>query len=153
MRLYINSYDKANEHVEISNLPVRKWIHFVYTQSNFVSNIYINGRLKTTHTLLTLPRQNYYNLHMTQNGGFNGYVSSFQYFNNVISPSEIYDLTKTGPALEDNSVSGGTPAETSVHKEASLPYLANRWWTEDVNSVLTESGAQYRESVAAPKPH
>ena len=154
MRLYVNSYDKANEYVEISNLPVRKWIHLIYTQANFVSNIYINGRLKTTNTLLTLPRQNYYNLHMTQNGGFDGYVSSFQYFNNVLSPAEIYDLTKAGPSLKDNSVTtSGGASETSVHKEASLPYLSNRWWTEDVDSVLTESGRQYREMAAAPKPH
>ena len=131
MRLYVNSYNDTNEYVEISNLPVKKWIHFVYTQSNFVSNIYINGRLKSTHTLLTLPRQNYYDLYMTENGGFHGYLSSFQYFNYVLAPSQIYDLAKAGPSLKENS-QGHQQTETLTHMVNNQPYLSNRWWVEDI---------------------
>ena len=131
MRLYVNSYSDTNEYVEISNLPVKKWIHFVYTQSNFVSNIYVNGRLKSTHTLLTLPRQNYYDLYMTENGGFHGYLSSFQYFNYVLSPSQIYDLAKAGPSLKENT-QGYQQTESGTHMVNNQPYLSNRWWVEDI---------------------
>ncbi len=132
MRLYVNSFDSANEYVEISNLPVKKWIHLVYTQSNFVSNIYVNGRLKTTHTLTTLPRQNYYDLYLTQNGGFQGYLSSMQYFNYSLPPSLIYDLNVKGPSLTPNTDPSAQQDDGNSYMDVSAPYLSNRWWVDDV---------------------
>lgn len=133
MRLYVNTFETNTEYVEISNLPVQKWIHLVYTQSNFTSNVYINGRLKTSHNLKTLPRQNYYNLHLTNNDGFNGYLTTMQYFNYVLSPSTIYDLTKKGPTLEKNTVNlSYEPSSDSPHLQTHTQYLSNRWWVDDV---------------------
>ena len=133
LRLYVNSYDNNDEFLEISNLPVKKWIHLVYTQSNFTSNVYINGRLKTSHNLRTLPRQNYYNLYMTENGGFDGYLSSMRYFNYVLAPSAIYDLSRKGPILSENKEKLAYQSDSEEsHMKSVLPYLSNRWWVDDL---------------------
>lgn len=129
LRLYVNTYDSNQEYVEISNLPVKKWIHFTYTQSNFTSNVYINGHLKTTHTLATLPRQNYYNLWLTQDGGFNGYLSTTQYFNYVLSPGMINDMSNKGPTLAKHKEEN--ESDDSEDLSGNLPYLSNRWWVHD----------------------
>tara|TARA_Y100000389_G_scaffold205033_1_gene262220 strand:- start:10596 stop:11327 length:732 start_codon:yes stop_codon:yes gene_type:complete len=129
LRLYVNTYDTNTEYVEISNLPVRKWINLVYTQTNFTSNVYINGRLKSSHELKTLPRQNYYNLYITQDGGFNGYMSTTQYFNYTISSAKINDLAMKGPSLEKHKEKNRFTDQIDL--KHNVPYLSNRWWVSD----------------------
>lgn len=128
LRLYVNTYDTNKEYVDIDNLPVRKWVHLVYTQSNFTSNIYINGRLKSSHTLSTLPRQNYYNLWLTQDGGFNGHLSTTQYFSRVLGASTIYDIATKGPNLNTHKEDR---YESQTDMRSNVPYLSNRWWVHD----------------------
>ena len=41
----------------------------------------INGNLKVSHKLGSLPKQNYGNLYVNANRGFSGYVSQMKYFN------------------------------------------------------------------------
>ena len=132
MRLYVNTYDTNKEFVDIDNLPIRKWIHLVYTQSNFTSNIYINGHLKSSQTLSTLPRQNYYNLWITQDGGFDGYLSTTQYFNRVIEPATIYDLSTKGPNLKKHREKQRYESEYDSDLVNNSSYLSNRWWVNDV---------------------
>lgn len=129
LRLYVNTYSDTNEYVEISNLPIKKWVHLVYTQSNFTSKIYINGRLKTVHELLTLPRQNYYNLYLSQNDGFAGHLTTMQYFNYDLTYSQIIDITKTGPNLK---VQTDNTTDENSNLSSNLPYLSNKWWIDDI---------------------
>ncbi len=131
LRLYVNTYSETNEYVEISNLPIKKWVHLVYSQSNFTSKIYINGRLKTVKELLTLPRQNYYNLYLTQNDGFAGYLSTMQYFNYELSYTKIIDITKKGPNLKEAKDDSSLSAE-NINLSSNLPYLSNKWWVDDL---------------------
>jgi len=130
LRLYVNTYSDTNEYVEISNMPVKKWIHFVYSQSNFTSKIYINGKLKTVHELLTLPRQNYYNLYLTQNDGFTGFLTTMQYFNYELTYSQILNITKKGPNL--NMPKNDSYSQESINLSSNLPYLSNKWWVDDL---------------------
>ncbi len=132
LRLYVNTFNSIREYVDISNLPIKKWIHLTYTQSNFSSNIYINGRLKSTHTLQSLPRQNYYDLYVTQKGGFKGYLSKMQYFNYVIPPGTIYDIAKKGPNLFKQKDNQTTTKSDEQYQSSNLPYLSNRWWVDDL---------------------
>ena len=131
LRLYVNTYSEIDEYVELNNLPIKKWIHLVYSQSNFTAKIYINGRLKTVHELATLPRQNYYNLYLTQNDGFSGYLSTMQYFNYEVSYSKIIDITKKGPSLKEATNDNSISAE-HANLSSNLPYLSNKWWVNDL---------------------
>tara|TARA_Y100000389_G_C17470636_1_gene530330 strand:+ start:764 stop:1630 length:867 start_codon:yes stop_codon:yes gene_type:complete len=129
IRLYVNTFETNTEYVELSNLPVQKWINFVYTQRNFTTNIYINGRLKKSYTLKTLPRQNYYNLYITNHGGFSGYISKMVYYNYVLNDSKIYDMAKKGPVLERDKTD---ISQEDQEIKSNLPYLSNRWWVDDL---------------------
>ncbi|PQM57538.1 MAG: hypothetical protein CML47_10435 [Rhodobacteraceae bacterium] len=132
LRLYVNTFNSVREYVDISNLPIKKWINLIYTQSNFTSNVYINGRLKTTHTLQSLPRQNYYDLHITQKGGFKGYLSKMQYYNYVIDPGTIYDIANRGPNLVKQQDKQTKKDSDEAYLTSNLPYLSNRWWVDDL---------------------
>lgn len=131
-RLYINTYNSINEFIDIDNLPVKKWINLTYTQSNFTSKVYINGRLKTSYVLRSLPRQNYYNLYLCQNNGFNGYVSTMKYFNFVLNTGTIYDISQKGPSLSRNIDVTYYDNKDSNILGSSIPYLSSRWWMDDL---------------------
>ena len=131
MRLYINTFNTNREYVEIDNMPIKKWIHIAYCQSNFLSTVYVNGRLKASHVLQTLPRQNYYNLHLFQEGGFDGYMSSMQYFNYILHPSSISSIALKGPNVRKSTKDTKTDDDKEFER-SHIPYLSNRWWVHDL---------------------
>lgn len=130
LRLYVNTFGTNKEYIQIDNLPVKKWVCFVYTQTNFASEIYINGKLKERKELRTLPNQNYSNLYINQNDGFEGYISNLSYYNSALSASKIYDITMAGPDL--NFYRQSFDESSSVKIDNEIPYLSNRWWVDDV---------------------
>ena len=131
LRLYVNTFATNKEYLEIDNLPVKKWINLVYTQSDFVANVFINGRLKLSRVLKTLPRQNYYNVHISQEGGFDGYLSSMQYFNYVLYPSSIHGIVSKGPVMKQNNKDQENSSDKG-QMVTDLPYLSSRWWANDL---------------------
>ena len=132
IRLYMNTFGVHNEYIEVDNIPVKKWICVIYTQSGFNADLYINGRLKERKELRTLPRQNYANVHLNQDDGYQGYLSHLKYYNYALNSSEIHDITEKGPSLE--YVKQSTDVLSSVKIDNEIPYLSNRWWN---NSDLT----------------
>lgn len=130
LRLYINTFGINSEYIQIKNLPLKKWFCFIYTQTNFVADVYINGRLKEQKELRTLPRQNYSNLYINQNEGFEGYISNLSYYNYAANPSKIHDITKAGPNLKFYKQTFDESSSVKIDNE--IPYLSNRWWTNDL---------------------
>lgn len=131
LRLCVNTFKTNIEYLEVSNIPIKKWVLFTYTQSNFTTNIYINGRLKATRNLESLPRQNYYDLYVTEQGGFKGYLSNMRYWNFVLKPTNIYDLAAKGPNLQ-KQIDEYSKESSEPHLNSNLPYLSNRWWVDDI---------------------
>ena len=56
---------------------------------NQTIDVYINGVLTKRHILSGVPKQNYSDVHISQNGGFGGYLSSLRYFNYAINTNKI----------------------------------------------------------------
>ena len=100
--------------------------------SNFMSKIYINGRLKKSHVLKSLPRQNYYNLYLCQNNGFSGFLSTMKYFNFVLDSGTIYDFSQKGPSLVRNINANYYDNKDSNILTSNIPYLSSRWWMDDL---------------------
>ena len=132
LRLYINTFGINDEYIEIDNIPVKKWICLIYTQSGFNADLYINGRLKVRKELRTLPRQNYANIHINQDDGYQGYLSHLKYYKYSLHSSEIHDITEKGPNLA--FIKQSSDDFSSVKIDNEIPYLSNRWWN---NSDLT----------------
>jgi hypothetical protein len=117
LRVYMNTLKKIYEYIDIDNIPLKKWIHLVVMVKNQDLEVYINGFLKTKQKLSSLPRQNNEDLWINLNGGFEGFVSRMRYFNYAISPLEIADIIKDGPA---NSA--------CIDTAEIPPYLDDNWW-------------------------
>lgn len=117
LRIYMNSLKKIYEYIDIDDIPLRKWLHIVIIVKNKHMEVYINGYLKVKHELSSLPRQNNEDLWINLNGGFEGYVSRMRYFNYAITPVEIADIIKDGPA------------DSACIDTAEIPpYLDDNWW-------------------------
>lgn len=120
-------YNKKNyETIEIANLPLKKWINITFTfiegkkplNNNFnILSIYINGLLKKSKYLSSLPILNNHDLHLTRNGGFDGYLGNMYYYAEQINKEEIFKLVEDCP----KNIGCGIDADCP-------PYLDNNWW-------------------------
>ena len=65
IRVFMNSYDNWDNWMDIDNIPVDKWFHFVVSCKGNKIYIYVNGNLKSKITLSgnTPPYQNYGNVY------------------------------------------------------------------------------------------
>jgi hypothetical protein len=113
--VYIDTFG-AQEVIPISNIPAKKWIHFVIVVDQTSADIYINGTLHTHHTMNQLPRQNTSNLLIAPGGGFSGKIGLIQYYPNSLKPSDVSALSLTAPQ-QDSSDIGVLP-----------PYFDTKWW-------------------------
>ena len=110
---------KPFEQMKIKNIPINKWVHVALTVQQQDVMIFINGRLKEKHILKSIPRQNYGDVYMNLNGGFDGFLSKVQYFRRELDPLEIMNIVQKGPSKDACVSTGETP-----------PYLADDWWLQ-----------------------
>lgn len=117
LRVYMNTYDKINEYVDIENIPVRKWIHLSIVVKQKTLSIYFNGKLKELVEFNSLPKQNFGDVWINLNGGFDGYISNLRYYRRSLSYEDIEGIVAGGPSGNVCGDTGELP-----------PYLDNNWW-------------------------
>ena len=117
LRIYMNTFKKINEYVDINNIPLHKWIHLTVSVQEKNLDVYINGYLKNRHKLEGIPRQNYGDVYINNFGGYSGFLSNFRYFDYYVSPSELEDIINLGPSSAPCVDTGELP-----------PYLSPDWW-------------------------
>jgi Concanavalin A-like lectin/glucanases superfamily len=116
----MNTYTTINEEIIITNIPLNKWVNVIIIVNGNVLSVYINGTLVKLHQLSDVPKQNYGDVYVAMNGGFNGYISKLRYFDHAIQPGEIQYINYWGPS---NALS-----ITSDLQFMSNPYLSLRWY-------------------------
>jgi hypothetical protein len=126
--IVMNTFDKINEEIIISDIPIRKWINVIIrVNEQHQLDAYINGKLVKRHLLSGVPRQNYDDVYVAMNGGFSGYVSSLQYFSEAIGINKIQNIVNDGPNLKMLGNTGGIK---------NVPhYLSLRWFFSDANNM------------------
>ncbi len=117
LRIYMNTYTNIKEHVDIDNIPIKRWVHCVIVLNGMYLDVYINGHLKKRKKLDGMPKQNFGDLWLSLYGGFDGYLSNMQYFRKALTYYEIEQITKSGPSNQECLDSGQLP-----------PYLNDDWW-------------------------
>ena len=115
----MNTFDVINDQVSIPNIPIKKWMHIAIRVTGEKLDVFVNGLLAKRYELHGTPRQNYGNVYVGANGGFDGYVSRLQYHNKALSAVEISNSQKMGPNLT---------MDTDVLKIKRSNYLSNRWY-------------------------
>lgn len=108
----------VREVVVIPNLSAKKWFHLAIAIDQDSIDVYINGILHTHHSIAQLPRQNPSTVHVGVGGGFDGKISSLNYYNYFLTPSDVTSIMGSPPEPDPNDVSAPQP-----------PYFDVTWWT------------------------
>ena len=120
----IPACNQSNSPIQIDNMPINKWFNVVIRLTNNDLDVYINGRLTERKTYTDgVPNQNYDDVYVCQNGGFNGYIADLKYYNSSIGTSEINSIVSSGP---------NTTINMSSLKDNMPPYLSGNWYDENV---------------------
>jgi hypothetical protein len=122
----MNTFDMINEEIEIPNIPVNKWINVILRCRNTFLDVYVNGTITRSIDLSGVPKQNYGDVFVALNGGFDGYISNLQYYNYALGTSAINKVIAKGPNL--NMVASDSSAGLT---QKNVKYLATRWFIDE----------------------
>lgn len=117
MRVYMNSYAKIDEHVDIDNLPLNKWFYVIIAVQQKDLDVYINGNLAKRLALQGIPKQNYGDIYLNSDRGFGGFISNMRYYDYYMPFSEM-----------DQNMSEGPSTAPCVDTREMPPYFSSSWW-------------------------
>ena len=119
LRIYLNTYKKLNEYIDIPDIPVGPWVHLAIVAKGEVVTIYINGRPTKSRKMSAVPRQNYGDFYISDYKGFSGQLANMVYYNRAITFNEIDNIVKSGPGKK-----------ACVDTKNIPPYLNIKWWNK-----------------------
>lgn len=118
-----NTFNNITEQINIPNFPVKKWVNIILRCNGNVVDVFINGTLTRRQKLSSVIKQNYGDVFVSMNGGFDGYTSSLRYFSSSLNTSEISSLVNKGPNV--------TPlGSIDMAKVKNTTYLSQRWYND-----------------------
>jgi Concanavalin A-like lectin/glucanases superfamily len=112
--------------LDISGIPVNKWVHIALRMQNKVMDVYVNGTIAGRSIMKSVPIQNYYDINIGQNGGFNGKLSNLQYYDYALPAFTINNIVLAGPNTSTSLLSTTT-------KTTNATYLSNLWYASKLN--------------------
>jgi len=113
----MNTFNNVLEEIKIPNIPMQKWINVSIRVHNLNMDVFINGDLAVRHIFSAPVKQNYGDVFMSANNGFDGLMSGLRYFNSALSGTDIKSLIREGPDLRSSDSMNIFP-----------PYLSLRWY-------------------------
>lgn len=116
----MNTYNVINEEITIPDIPINKWVNVIIRCQNTTLDVYINGTIARSINLVGVPKQNYGDVYVGMNGGFDGYVSNLWYYNHALGTLEIQNLMNRGPSTR---MIGGNGVVDKMYD-----YLSLRWF-------------------------
>ena len=122
LRVVMSTFSQSNNSIEIDNIPINKWFNVIIRVENTVLDVFVNGDLAQRLPLNAVPFQNYGDVNVAINGGFNGNLSSLRYYNTALGTRAIQNIVNDGPNLTVLGGSGGAPA--------TMDYLSMRWFVK-----------------------
>jgi hypothetical protein len=118
----MNTFNVINEEITITDIPLNKWVNVIIRCQESVLDVYINGTITRSLQLQGVPKQNYGNVFVAMNGGFDGYISNLWYYNYALGTAAIQNLIKKGP----NTTMVGS--DGSGMNDKTRDFLALRWY-------------------------
>lgn len=119
--IFMNTFNDINTKVTVKEIPMNKWINVIIRCKNTLLDVYINGDISKSLHLNGVPKQNYGDVYVAENGGFDGYISNLWYYDHALNPIEISNLVYKGP----NTNMLGTNGDMMMKKP---DYLSLRWY-------------------------
>ena len=118
----MNTFNVINEEIVIPDIPLNKWVNVIIRCQNTTLDVYINGTIARSINLVGVPKQNYGDVYVAMNGGFNGYISNLWYYNYALGTTEIQKLSANGPNTKMIGTSSSAVASNVFN------YLSLRWF-------------------------
>lgn len=121
--LVMDTVDAAAGPVNITvpGIPLnRKWMNVTIRLENTLLDVYVNGTISGRYSIPAVPKQNYGDINICQNGGFSGFLSNLQYFSTALSAFEINKIVTTGPNTTQSSLANSN--------KGAPYYLSNNWY-------------------------
>ena len=83
---------------KVPDIPIQKWTNLIVTLNNRSLDTYVNGKLVKT-CILPSPalKDDTTSIYLTPLGGFSGFTSRFNYWNDTINPQQAWNVYKSGP--------------------------------------------------------
>lgn len=118
--LIMNTFENIDEEIEINNMPMNKWVSVIIRVKNENLDIFINGIITKNMQFTNPPRQNYENVQLHLNGGYNGYTSNLWYYNYALGTNAINSIVYWGPNTTLAVDNGLTTNDSD--------YLSSKWY-------------------------
>ena len=118
----MNTFNDINEETVIPDIPLNKWVNVIIRCQNNKLDVYVNGTITRSVQLMGVPKQNYGDVFVAGNGGFNGYISNLWYYNYALGTSDIANISAKGP----NTTLTSTSSINTILKDQN--YLSLRWY-------------------------
>lgn len=115
----VSTPSEIAEEVKIQNIPLNKWFNITIRQRSKIMDIYINGTIRKRHEFDRIPIQNYGDVYVNKNNGYEGELSALQYHDRALTGVEIMEIVDKGPDLSTDEESVVAP-----------PYLSLRWFLD-----------------------
>ena len=131
LRVYMDTFEKTGnitrlndqrDHIDISGVPFNKWMNVVIRVENRILDVYVNGVLTQHKDLGYTPKQNFGDVQVCQNGGFNGSLSDLRYYPKALNVFEINSIVGWGPNLSTS------PSASEATSTSDSYYLSSLWY-------------------------
>tara|TARA_B110000211_G_C14089677_1_gene558280 strand:+ start:2306 stop:3265 length:960 start_codon:yes stop_codon:yes gene_type:complete len=130
------------ERIYLKDFPIRKWFSVGLVFNNNEAEIYLNGKLYRTSTLLGSVKQNNGNLVIGYNGGFAGKLASICYFPGPKSPTFIRVKHSSGP------FSNGLLHKIRQWIRKYIPSISIEVNGESISSIIDHSEASIQREFS-----
>jgi len=111
---------QTQEVFDISNIPLNKWVHIALRQQNKIMDVYVNGTVTMRTIFTNIPKQNYNDIIIAGNGGFNGQISNLRYFSHALNVLELNSILAQGP---------NTKPIDGITGPGTMQYLSMNWYS------------------------
>ncbi len=128
----MNTYNVINEEIVIPDIPMNKWVNIIIRCQNTTLDVYINGTIARSINLVGVPKQNYGDVYVAMNGGFDGYISNLWYYNYSLGTAAIQNIVNKGP---NTKMIGGNGLADKMYN-----YLSLRWFFYGAGDGYNPSG-------------
>lgn len=121
----VNSPD--TQPIDISGVPLKKWFHLAIRMQNNIMDVYMNGVISARKVFNTVPKQNYDDVRVGYNKGFNGNLSNLVYYDRALSVFDINNIILKGPNM--------TQSASVTSNLGYYSYLSTSWYTQKLGGM------------------
>jgi hypothetical protein len=97
----VNDFNPYSTEMELGGVNIHPAMRTNFKQGGYYG---MDGKLHKTCNLSGFAKPNMYNMHVTPNGGFNGFIAQLDYSDAALPVDKIYNIYRKGPKLDQGII-------------------------------------------------